>query len=468
MPETPRDAESFDAIVIGTGQAGKPLARALGVTGRKTAIIERGRVGGTCILTGCTPTKTMVASARVAHLARRASDYGVRTGPVSVDLRKVVERKQRVVDSFSGGSQRRLETAMNVELIFGDASFAGARTVRVRRREGGERFLRSPWTFINTGTRPSIPRVEGIDRVPILDNASIMELQTLPEHLLIIGGGYVGLEFGQMFRRFGSEVTIVHRGRHLLSREDPDVAEGVAEILREDGIELRLEATPVRVSGGNGKIRLAVQSAGGEQTLEGTHLLVATGRSPDVSPLDPAAAGLRVSGNGFIEVNERLETGVPGIWALGDVKGGPAFTHVSYDDFRILRTNLLEGGTATTRERLVPYTVFIDPQLGRVGMTETEARERGIPHRVAKLPMAHVARAIEMGETRGFMKAIVDAASSRVLGAAVLGVEGGEVMSVLQTAMMGGLPYTALKEGVFAHPTLAESLNNLFMAMDGG
>jgi len=468
MPETPRDAESFDAIVIGTGQAGKPLARALGVTGRKTAIIERGRVGGTCILTGCTPTKTMVASARVAHLARRASDYGVRTGPVSVDLRKVVERKQRVVDSFSGGSQRRLETAMNVELIFGDASFAGARTVRVRRREGGERFLRSPWTFINTGTRPSIPRVEGIDRVPILDNASIMELQTLPEHLLIIGGGYVGLEFGQMFRRFGSEVTIVHRGRHLLSREDPDVAEGVAEILREDGIELRLEATPVRVSGGNGKIRLAVQSAGGEQTLEGTHLLVATGRSPDVSPLDPAAAGLRVSGNGFIEVNERLETGVPGIWALGDVKGGPAFTHVSYDDFRILRTNLLEGGTATTRERLVPYTVFIDPQLGRVGMTETEARERGIPHRVAKLPMAHVARAIEMGETRGFMKAIVDAASSRVLGAAVLGVEGGEVMSVLQTAMMGGLPYTALKEAVFAHPTLAESLNNLFMAMDGG
>ncbi len=467
MTQARTHTESFDAIVIGTGQAGKPLARAMGASGRKTAIIERGRVGGTCILTGCTPTKTRVASARVAHLARRASDYGVHTGSVSVDIREVIARKQKVVDSFSGGSQRRLEAAENVELIFGEASFTDSRTVRISSRAGGERLLSAPWTFINTGTRPAIPRVEGIDGVPILDNASIMELQTLPEHLLVLGGGYVGLEFGQMFRRFGSDVTIVHRGRHLLSREDPDVAEGVADILREDGIELRLGTTPVRVSGGGGRIRMTVRSDAGEQSLEGTHLLVAAGRRPDVSPLHPAAAGLRVSDRGFIDVNERLETGVPGIWALGDVNGGPAFTHISYDDFRILRANLLEGKEATTRDRLVPYTVFTDPQLGRVGMTESEARERGIPHRVAKLPMAHVARAIEMGETRGFMKAIVDTASSRILGAAVLGVEGGEVMSVLQAAMMGGLPYTTLKEGVFAHPTLAESLNNLFMAMDG-
>lgn len=466
MPESSVTSESFDAIVIGTGQGGKPMARELGAAGKRTAIVERGRVGGTCLITGCTPTKTMVASARVAYLARRAAFYGVRTGPVEVEIRDVIARKREIVDTFSEGSRKRLEGTESVELIFGEASFTGPRTVRVALRGGGERRLEAPWIFINTGARPAVPPIEGIDAVPVLDNASIMELDVLPERLLVIGGGYVGLEFGQMFRRFGSEVAIVHRGRHLLSREDPDVADAVAGILREDGIDLHLESLPVRVSGGPGKIELDVVSGGREGTLSGTHLLVAAGRSPNTAALAPAAAGVRVDGRGFIETNERLETSAEGIWAMGDVKGGPAFTHISYDDFRILRTNLLESGAASTKGRLVPYTVFIDPQLGRVGLTETGARELGIPHRVAKLPMEHVARAIEMGETRGFMKAIVETPSGRILGAAVLGVEGGEVMAVLQTAMMGGLPYTALKEGVFAHPTLAESLNNLFMAMD--
>ncbi len=378
----------------------------------------------------------------------------------------MIARKRGVVDSFSDGSRRRLEGTEGVELIFGEASFTGPRALRVALGDGGERRLTAPWIFINTGTRAATPRVEGIDRVPILDNASIMELESLPERLLVIGGGYIGLEFGQMFRRFGSEVAIVHHGRRLLSREDPDVADAVAGILREDGIELLLEAEPLRVSGREGRIDLVVRSGGEERTLSGSHLLVAAGRIPDSAPLAPQAAGVRVDARGFIEANERLETSAPGIWALGDVKGGPAFTHISYDDFRIIRANLLEGGSLTTRGRLVPYPVFIDPQLGRVGMSEAEARDRGIAHRVARLPMAHVARAIEMSETRGFMKAIVETATNRILGAAILGVEGGEVMAVLQTAMMGGLPYTALKEGVFAHPTLAESLNNLFMAMD--
>ena len=459
--------QAYDAIVIGAGQAGVPLSTALAGAGRKTALIERAHVGGTCVNVGCTPTKTMVASARVAHLARRAADYGVHTGPVTVDLERVRQRKRDIVDSFRSGSERRIEQTDGVDLIMGEARFTGARSVEVR-RDGAETLrLAADLIFINTGDRPATPPVDGLSRVPTLNSTTIMELDHVPEHLLILGGGYIGLEFGQMFRRFGSAVTIIQRGHQLLAREDADVADEVAKILREDGVEVLLDAEARHVEqDANRALRLTVRQPEGERTLEGSHLLVAAGRTPNTEALDLPAAGVQTDQRGYVQANERLETNVPGIYALGDVKGGPAFTHISYDDFRIIRTNLLDGGHATTADRPVPYTVFIDPQLGRVGLTEEQARQSGRPIRAAKLPMSSVARALEVDETRGFMKAVVDAETQQILGAAILGIEGGEVMAVLEVAMVGHLPYTALRDGVFAHPTLAESLNNLFMAMD--
>jgi len=460
--------QQYDAIVIGSGQAGTPLSTALAEAGMHTALIEREHVGGTCVNEGCTPTKTMVASARVAYLARRGADYGVHTGDIRIDMERVRQRRRDIVNSFRNGSQGRIEKTANLELIFGEASFTGAKSLLVRQKDGGQLALTAEKIFINAGARPSVPALDGLKAVSFLDSTSIMELDTVPEHLLVLGGGYVGLEFGQMFRRFGSRVTIVQSAGQLLNREDPDIAEEVAKILQQDGVEVLLNATANRVSQSDGSIRLEIQQQGRSTTLAGSHLLVATGRMPNSDTLHLAAAGVQTDDHGFIEVNGRLETTSNGVYALGDIKGGPAFTHISYDDFRIIRTNLIEKGSATTDGRLVPYTVFIDPQLGRIGITETEALVQKRNIRVAKLPMTSVARALEVDETRGFMKAIVDGESNQLLGAAVLGIEGGEIMSAIEIAMMGRLPYTALRDGVFAHPTLAESLNNLFMAMDSG
>jgi pyruvate/2-oxoglutarate dehydrogenase complex dihydrolipoamide dehydrogenase (E3) component len=372
-------AEMYDAIVIGAGQAGVPLSRTLANAGWRTALVEREHVGGTCINEGCTPTKTMVASARVAHLARRAGDYGVLTGPVMIDMAQVRQRKRDIVDSFRGGNQRRIEETECLDLLMGEARFTGPKQVEVRLNDGEIRHLTADKFFLNVGTRPRLPSLPGLDDVPPLDSTSIMELDEVPEHLLVLGGGYIGLEFGQMFRRFGSQVTIVQRRGQVLTHEDPDVAEAVAEILREDGIEVMLETQPVRVARTrDGQILLTVRTSDGEQTLIGSHLLAAAGRVPNTDRLNPQAAGIEVDKRGFIPVNDRLETNVPGVYALGDVKGGPAFTHISYDDFRVIRTNLLEGGGATVEGRLVPYTVFIDPQLGRVGLSEWEARAQGL------------------------------------------------------------------------------------------
>ncbi len=458
--------DRYDTIVIGAGQAGVPLARALAGAGRRTALLEQAQVGGTCVNVGCTPTKTMVASARVAYLARRGADYGVRTGRVEVDLVRVRQRKRDMVVSFRSGSRRRLESTPGLDLLEGRARFLEPRRLEVQGADGAIRRLAADLVFINSGARPAVPVLPGLDEVPFLDSTSVMELGAVPDHLLVLGGGYVGLEFGQMFRRFGSRVTVIHRGPYLLGREDPDVAEEVARILRGDGLDVILEAEARDVEPAPEGYRLRMRTPQGERTVTGSHLLVATGRVPNTDGLNLAAAGIETDQSGFIRVDERLETTAPGVYALGDVKGGPAFTHIAYDDFRIARSNLLEGGHATTAGRLVPYTVFLDPQLGRVGLSETEARARGHRVRVARLPMSRVARALEVDETRGFMKAVVEADSGRILGAAILGVEGGEVMSIVQVAMMGGLPYTVLREAVFAHPTLAESLNNLFMDMD--
>jgi pyruvate/2-oxoglutarate dehydrogenase complex dihydrolipoamide dehydrogenase (E3) component len=455
-------SDHFQAIVIGSGQAGTPLCTALAGSGLRTALIERAHVGGTCVNEGCTPTKTMVASARVAALARRGPEYGVHTGTISVDLARVRQRKRDIVTQFREGSEAGLRKTANLELIDGDAAFAGPASVRVRLNQGGERTLTGERFFVNAGSRPSAPALPGLADVPFLNSTTIMELDAIPEHLLVLGGGYVGLEFAQMFRRFGSRVTIVQSGGQLLNREDPDVAQAVAALLREDGIEILLNAEASHAAGTGSRIRLGIRIGADLVEREGSHLLVATGRTPNTDTLNVRAAGIELDGGKFIKVGNTLETTRPDIFALGDIKGGPAFTHIAYDDFRILRTNLIERGQATTDGRLVPYTVFIDPQLGRVGLTEAEARAQRRNIRVATMPMTSVARATEVAESRGFMKAVIDADSDRILGAAVLGLEGGELMSMLQLAMMGGLRYTVLRDAVFAHPTLAESLNNLF------
>jgi pyruvate/2-oxoglutarate dehydrogenase complex dihydrolipoamide dehydrogenase (E3) component len=458
-------AEHYQAIVIGSGQGGTPLCRALAEAGLRTALIERQHVGGTCVNEGCTPTKTMVASARVAYLSRRGANYGVPTGDIRIDMPRVRQRKRDIVDSFRNGSQGRLEKTKNLDLLVGEASFTSANSILLRSKDS-QRTLSAERIFINAGCRPAVPALDGLKDVPFLDSTSIMELDAVPEHLLVLGGGYVGLEFGQMFRRFGSRVTIAQSGSQLLAREDSDVAEEVASILKQDAIDVLLNAKAERVAKAGAQIQLTIRAGNGSRTLEGSHLLVAAGRVPNTDTLNVSAAGLSTNRRSFLTVNSKLETNVAGVYALGDIKGEPAFTHISYDDFRILRTNLIEQGSATTEGRFIPYTVFIDPQLGRVGLTETEALAQNKKIRVAKMPMSYVARALEVDETRGFMKAVIDAATNQVLGAAILGIEGGEVMSMLQLAMMGKLPYTALREATFAHPTLAESLNNLFTHLD--
>lgn len=455
-------SQHYDAIVIGSGQGGTPLCQALAEAGMRTALIEREHVGGTCINEGCTPTKTMIASGRVAYLARRAGDYGVNVGSIRVSMDRVRRRKRDIVKQFRSGSEARVKKTKNLDLIYGTAAFTDPKSIAVELSKGRKCVLTAEKFFINAGCRPAVPPLDGLGQIRFLNSTSIMELAQVPRHLIVLGGGYVGLEFGQLFRRLGSRVTIVQSAPQLLAGEDADVAEAVAAILKQDGIEILVNTRAEAVSRSRPAVSVKVRARAKVRSLIGTHLLVATGRVPNTDTLNPGAAGIATDERGFIRVNEKLETSVAGIFALGDIKGGPEFTHISYDDFRIIRTNVIERGQATISNRIVPYTLFIDPQLGRVGLTEQQARAQGRAIRVAKMPMSHVARALEVDETRGFMKAIVDATSSQILGAAVLGIEGGEIMAQIQLAMMGGLPYTILKDAVFAHPTLAESLNNLF------
>jgi pyruvate/2-oxoglutarate dehydrogenase complex dihydrolipoamide dehydrogenase (E3) component len=412
----------------------------------------------------------MVASGRVAHLARRGPDYGVETGPVKIDMLRIRERKRAIVKSFREGGEKGLKATDCDALIMGEASFTGPKTVLVKLNDGGERRLAADLIFINTGLRQSIPKLDGIADVPFLDNSSIMELDEVPEHLIVLGGGYIGLEFGQLFRRLGSRVTILQSAAKLLVLEDDDVAEEVRKILAEDGIEILLNAKAQAVRMQDGGIAVEVKLPEGPRAVTGSHLLLAVGRTPNTEALNLAAAGVETDERGFIRTDEYLETNVPGIYALGDVKGGPAFTHISYDDYRIAVAHVLEGKPRSIAGRMVPYTVFIDPELGRIGMTEAAARDQagktGRKIRVAKMAASSVARALETDETRGLMKVVVDAETDQILGAAILLVEGGEVASIIQTAMMGKLPYTALRDAIWAHPTWSEALNNVFFKFE--
>ncbi len=459
--------DKYDAVIIGSGQAGNPLAVKYAESGFKVALVEREHIGGSCVNVGCSPTKTMEASGRVAYLTRRAADFGVRTGPVSVDLAKVRERKRHIVTSFSGGDRRRLEKTEGLDLIMGEAGFTGSKEIEVALSEGGSRKLSGEKIFIDTGTRPASPEINGLTRCAVLNNATIMELDTVPEHLMVLGGGYIGMEFGRMFRRFGSEVTIIQRAGQVLTMEDPDIAEEIFNIFTDDGIRILLEAdTKTASQESSGTIHLTISMPDGEETISGSHLLLAAGRVPNTDMLNLESAGVKTDERGFIITDDSLRTSAPDVYALGDVKGGPAFTHIAYDDYRIVKTNLFEDGDMNIRDRLLPYVVYIDPQLGRIGLTEKEANRRGLKFKTVKMPMTHVARALEMDESRGFLKALVDTDTDRIIGFAALGIEGGELMAVVQMAMMGNLTYKTIRNAIFAHPSLAESLNNLFGLVD--
>lgn len=441
----------YDAIVIGSGQGGWPLALRLVDLGWRVALIEKGHLGGTCINTGCTPTKTMVHRAQIAYYARNAVRWGVHADHVSPDLPAIVAQKDKVVAGFRGSKEKKVGSTPNLHLHAGHARFTGPHAVRV-----GDSPLESEKIFINTGARPAFPQIPGLDPSAVLTNESIMELQSIPEHLIILGGGYVGIEFGQMFRRFGSRVTILHNSAQILTREDPEIAGELQKILEGEGIEFHLNARTTRVEHASGAVKVSTEDGQKVSTISGSHLLVATGRRPNSDDLGLDQAGVETDKSGHIRVDSRLETNVPGIWALGDVKGGPAFTHISYNDFQIIDANLTQGKNLTIENRIVPYCVFTDPQLGCVGMTEKEARAAGRKLKIGSIPMSQVARAIERDETAGLMKVIVDASSDHILGAAILASEGGELVHVLYTLMLGNLPYTLLKGAMFIHPTLCE------------
>ena len=460
--------KQYDAIVIGAGQAGGPLAKKLALAGKKTALIEKRWIGGTCVNDGCTPTKTMIASAKMAYLAGNSAPLGVKIKGYKVDMPTIKKRKDEVVHLFRDGSLKGLEATKDLDVIFGDAEFIGDKTISVKLNDSSKvQELTADQFFINTGAKTFIPAIDGLADIDYLTSTTILDLDYVPEHLLIIGGNYIGLEFGQMFRRFGSKVTIIEKSGRIVSREDEDVSEEITKIMEAEDITIHVNAvtTGFKQKKG-GKITASIKIGDKDEKIKCSHVLIAVGRTPQSAGLNLAKTGVETDDRGAIKVNDKLETNVKGIYALGDVKGGPAFTHISYNDYSIVYRNLVKNDNLTTKNRPVPYCMFTDPQLGSIGLNETEAKKQNIKHKVAKLPMAYVARAIETGDTRGFMKAIVDPDTKLILGATILGSEGGETMTILQMAMAGGITYEQIRWFVFAHPLYAESLNNLFMAMD--
>lgn len=459
-----QEQEHFDVVILGSGQGGKLLAWHLARSGRKVAAIERRWVGGSCPAVACLPSKNELWSAHIAHTARKAGQYGTITGPISVDMAKVRQRKQAMIENEIAFHLNAYKTS-GAELIMGSGRFVAPRTIEVQLNNGGTRLLTGTQVVVNVGTHAAIPNISGLEAARALTHIEALELDYLPAHLIVLGGGYVGIEMAQAYRRFGSRVTIIEPGTQLMGREDAEVAQEMLRVLTEEGIEVLLGAQPIQVQGLSGHdVTVVLGTANGERRVEGSDLLVAVGRIPNTENIGLELAGIEVDGRGFIRVNERLETTTPGVWGIGESAGSPQFTHVSVDDFRIVRDNMA-GGNRRTDERLVPYVMFTDPPLARVGLSEGEARRRGVAVRVATLPMNHVLRTEATGETQGFMKVVVSAEDDRILGFTMIGSEAGEVAAAVQVAMLSELPYTKLRDAVIVHLTVAEGLGPLLGAI---
>jgi len=452
--------EDFEILVLGSGAGGKLLAWHMARSGRRTAVVERRWIGGSCPNVNCLPSKNEIQSAKVASLVRHGAEYGARTGRVEIDMATVRDRKRKMVDQQITAHLSNYQTS-GAQLIMGSGRFVAPKTLEVRLNEGNTRTLSGDRVFINVGTHAAIPGVPGLEGADPLTNIEALELDYLPEHLVVLGGGYVGLEFAQAYRRFGSRVTVIEHGKQLMAREDPDVSAALQRILTDEGIDFLVGPEITRVEGRSGKeVTVVVRTRAGEQRIEGSDILVAAGRIPNTADIGLDKAGIELDARGFVRVNERLETTAPDVWAIGECAGSPQFTHVSEDDFRIIRDNLA-GGKRSTRDRLIPYCMFTDPPLAHVGLSEAEAQRQGLDVRVAKLPMSGVLRAQTTGETQGFMKVLIAGRDDRILGFTMIGAEAGEVVATVQAAMLAELPYSRLRDAVLAHPTMAEGVGPL-------
>jgi pyruvate/2-oxoglutarate dehydrogenase complex dihydrolipoamide dehydrogenase (E3) component len=450
------ETEQYEVLVIGSGESGKWMTWTMAQAGRRTAVVERKYIGGSCPNIACLPSKNVIRSAKANWFARHGAEYGIQTGPVSTDMSGVFSRKQKMV---KGEVQFHLDrfNATGAELIKGEARFVAPKTLEVNLNDGGKRIITGDRVFLDLGARSTIPDIPGLGTAKPMTHVEALDLQHLPEHVIVLGGGYVGLELAQALRRFGAAVTLIERSQQIAAAEDPDVAQEILEDFTSEGIAVLLNTRVREVEGLSGQnIRVVVENSRGQQTIEGTDLLVATGRTPNIQGIRLEAAGIELDVRGYIKVNERLQTTAPDVWAMGDCAGSPQFTHVAYDDFRVVRDNL-SGGSRTTQDRLIPFCMFTDPELARVGLNETEAKRRGIAYRLAKMPVAAVLRAVAIGETRGLIKMLVSE-TDRILGFTAFGTEASEMMAAVQTAMLGQLPYTILRDAIFAHPTVAEGL----------
>lgn len=453
-------SDHYRNLVLGSGEGGKYIAWTLAKRGERTAVVERALIGGSCPNIACLPSKNIIHSAKVASLLRRAAEFGIRTGSVEIDMQGVRDRKRKMVDGLVQVHLGNYEKS-GAELIMGEGRFLGPDTLEVQLKQGGTRRLTADRIFLSVGTHAAIPDIPGLAAAKPMTHVEALELDRTPAHLMVIGGGHVGLEMAQALRRLGSRVTVIERGQRLLGREDADVGDALLELFRDEGIEVLLQAGVVKVGGTSGEsVRLTIEQAGRERILDGSDLLIATGRTPNTQGIGLEQAGVALDARGYIRVNERLETSAPNVWALGECAGSPQFTHVAYDDFRVVSENL-GGGARTTQGRLVPSCLFTDPELARVGLDESEAAKRGIAYRLAKLPMQAVLRAKTLSEPRGFLKMLIDADSDRILGFTAFGAEAGELMAVVQTAILNKAPFTALRDAIFTHPTMAEGLIGL-------